>query len=122
MLSFPPYHHQYGKLNIYGGDQYDKRIYTEPVTQYDVELKFALLTNSRVSIRTYNVLGQEVSETINGVYGRGGHTVKYSWSPSLAAGTYFFKMESDQKSLLYFKAQFVPKSSPNPKPKPISEF
>ncbi|MCC6396075.1 MAG: phosphodiester glycosidase family protein [Bacteroidetes bacterium] len=54
---------------------------------------FALPVDSHVRLVVYNTLGQVVAEVLNSVRRAGYH--RQVWSPSLASGVYFYRMEAN---------------------------
>ncbi|MBP1691518.1 MAG: Fibronectin type domain protein, partial [Bacteroidetes bacterium] len=54
---------------------------------------FALPVDSHVRLVVYNTLGQAVAEVLNSVRRAGYH--QQAWSPSLASGVYFYRMEAN---------------------------
>lgn len=63
------------------------------------EIPLALPTAARVSLRVYNVLGQEVRTLVDGPMDAGFHTVSWdgrsSSGGSVSSGVYFYRVETD---------------------------
>ena len=58
-------------------------------------IKFSLPADSRVAINIYNILGEKITELINGDYKAGFYKVQFnSANLSLASGIYFYTIES----------------------------
>ena len=58
-------------------------------------IKFSLPADSRVAINIYNILGERITELINGDYKAGFYKVQFnSANLSLASGIYFYTIES----------------------------
>jgi hypothetical protein len=61
-------------------------------------IRFGLPANSHVSLRVYNVLGQQVAELVNGALAAGYHA--YTWSgignsgSAASSGVYFYKIDA----------------------------
>ena len=67
---------------------------------------FSIPAKSRVSLRIFNLLGQEVALLANDDLSAGKYEIR--WNPEgLASGTYFYKLEAggyvQSKKLLYLK-------------------
>ena len=60
-----------------------------PVT----EIKFTLPEATRVTLRVYNIIGQEVVSLVNGVEEAGFHSVKFEGS-NLPSGTYIYRLQA----------------------------
>lgn len=56
-------------------------------------INFTLPVNSQVTLKVYNLLGQEVATLVNGRLGSGPHTVKFDAS-GLASGMYLYRIEA----------------------------
>jgi hypothetical protein len=54
-------------------------------------IKFSLAHNSWVTLKIYNIMGQEIAIIINGLTSSGDHTVKFIAS-DLPGGVYFYKL------------------------------
>jgi uncharacterized protein YdeI (BOF family) len=57
-------------------------------------IRFDLPESANVSIRVYNLLGQEVAVLANSMYQAGRHTIDFNAS-SLASGMYIYRLESE---------------------------
>ncbi len=57
-------------------------------------IKFSLATDSKVSLKIFDVLGQEVSALINGQLPAGTHSVNFN-AAKINSGVYFYKIEAD---------------------------
>ncbi len=57
------------------------------------KINFSLATDSRVSLKIFNILGQEVMTLINGNLVAGGHEVKFDAS-GLNSGIYFYRLDA----------------------------
>ncbi len=55
-------------------------------------LRYGLPLNSRVKLQVYNVLGQVVSELMNGEQAAGWHEA--TWNASVSSGIYFYRIEA----------------------------
>lgn len=67
---------------------------------------FSIPERMRVSLRVFNLLGQEVATLVNDEYAQGSYTVQ--WQPlNLASGTYLYRVQaggySETKKLVYLK-------------------
>ena len=60
-----------------------------PVT----EIKFTLPEAARVTLRVYNIIGQEVASLINGIEEAGFHSAKFEGS-NLPSGTYIYRLQT----------------------------
>ena len=60
-----------------------------PVT----EIKFTLPEAARVTLRVYNIIGQEVASLVNGIEEAGFHSVKFEGS-NLPSGTYIYRLQA----------------------------
>ncbi len=56
-------------------------------------ITFSLSSASNVSLKVYNLLGQEVSTLASGLYGAGTHVVTFNGT-NLASGVYFYKIQA----------------------------
>jgi hypothetical protein len=63
----------------------------------DTQISFDIGTQSRVSIRIFDLLGREVAELVNGTLAAGTHTVTFS-GDNLASGIYLVNMTADNFS------------------------
>ncbi len=54
-------------------------------------IEFSLPTPSDVSLKVYNVIGQEVASLVDGPMGAGSHTVQFDAS-NLSSGVYFYRL------------------------------
>ena len=61
-------------------------------------ISFNLPASSQVRLSVYNMLGQKVSELINGRMTSGSHTIKFDAS-GLASGIYLYRLETPQSTL-----------------------
>jgi hypothetical protein len=60
-------------------------------------IEFALAKSGRVTLKVYNVLGQEVITLVSGNLAAGSY--KYRWETrGLASGVYFYKLEAGNPS------------------------
>jgi hypothetical protein len=59
-------------------------------------IKFGLAADSKVSIKIFNLLGQQVAELINGEYAAGRHEVNFNAS-ALSSGIYFYVINAAGK-------------------------
>jgi hypothetical protein len=55
-------------------------------------LRYGLPANSKVTLKIYNILGQVVTELVNGEQAAGWHTA--IWNASVASGVYFYRIEA----------------------------
>ena len=60
-----------------------------PVT----EIRFTLPEAAKVTLKVYNIIGQEVASLINGIEEAGFHSVKFGGS-SLPSGTYIYRLQT----------------------------
>ncbi len=60
-------------------------------------ITFNLASNSKVSIRVFNLLGQEVAELVKGELSAGVHLVKFDGS-KLPSGIYIYKLETSGRN------------------------
>jgi hypothetical protein len=56
-------------------------------------IKFSLPVESKVTIKIFNLIGQEVAEAVNGNYAVGNHTITID-GPSLSSGLYFYTLNA----------------------------
>ena len=56
-------------------------------------IKYSLAVDSKVSMKVFNVIGQEVAELLNGSFAAGGHEVHFDAS-SLNSGVYFYRINA----------------------------
>lgn len=56
-------------------------------------INFSLATDSKVSLKVFNVLGQEVASLVNGSLAAGKHTINFD-AKNLNSGIYFAKLEA----------------------------
>ena len=61
-----------------------------PVT----EIKFTLPEATRVTLRVYNIIGQEVASLVNGIEEAGYHNVSFDGS-KLSSGTYIYRLQTN---------------------------
>jgi hypothetical protein len=61
-------------------------------------IQFHLLTESKISIDLYNVLGEKIQTIANGVYPQGINSILFS-SDNLPSGIYLYKMQTETRSL-----------------------
>jgi beta propeller repeat protein len=74
-------------------------------------IKFSLPVESEVTIKIFNLIGQEVSEVVNGNYAAGSHTVAIDGS-SLSSGLYFYTINAvgaDKKNFTSTKKMLLMK-------------
>jgi len=57
-------------------------------------IKFGLATDSKVSVKIYDVLGREVATLINGALESGSHEVQFN-AKNITSGVYFYKIEAN---------------------------
>jgi hypothetical protein len=57
------------------------------------KISFSLAANSKVSLKIFNVLGQEVSTLLNGNLSAGNHEINFN-ANGFNAGVYFYKLEA----------------------------
>ncbi|AFH49422.1 Fibronectin type III domain protein [Ignavibacterium album JCM 16511] len=57
------------------------------------EISFSLTTDSKVTLKIFNILGQEVATLINGNYPAGNHKIKFDGS-SLNSGVYMYRLDA----------------------------
>jgi hypothetical protein len=57
------------------------------------EIRFALPQDSRVSLKVYNSLGQEVQTLIDGETPAGYHTARFD-AGRIASGVYFYRLQA----------------------------
>ncbi len=62
----------------------------------DTKISFNLLQKGHVSLTIFNLLGQQVEELVNDQYNSGRYTINFV-SNGLASGTYYCKLEIDNK-------------------------
>jgi hypothetical protein len=55
-------------------------------------LRYGLPMNSRVALRVYNILGQQVAELVNSEQSAGWYRV--SWQANVASGVYIYRLEA----------------------------
>ncbi|HMU43576.1 MAG TPA: T9SS type A sorting domain-containing protein, partial [Ignavibacteriaceae bacterium] len=55
---------------------------------------FSLAADSKVSLKIFDVIGQEVAQLVNGQLAAGQHNVNFDAS-SLNSGVYFYKIEAN---------------------------
>ena len=60
-----------------------------PVT----EIKFTLPEAARVTLRVYNIIGQEVASLVNGIEEAGFHSIRFEGS-DLPSGTYIYRLQT----------------------------
>ena len=60
-----------------------------PVT----EIKFTLPEAARVTLRVYNIIGQEVASLVNGIEEEGFHSIRFEGS-NLPSGTYIYRLQA----------------------------
>ena len=58
-------------------------------------ISYVLPENAHVSLIVYNILGQQVSELVNGEVGAGYHQAVFNAS-RLASGIYFYRLTTDK--------------------------
>ena len=56
-------------------------------------IKFSLPQRANVSLKIYNLLGQEVVQLTDGIYGAGTHSIEW-YSGNLSSGVYFCRLET----------------------------
>lgn len=56
-------------------------------------ISFSLATDSKVTLKVFNILGQEVSTLINGNYSAGNHKVNFDGS-NLNSGVYMYRLDA----------------------------
>ncbi len=61
------------------------------------KIKFSLASDSKVSIKVFNLLGQQVAELLNGEYAAGRHEVTFN-AASLSSGIYFYVINAAGKN------------------------
>jgi len=61
-------------------------------------IQFSLDQVSNVSLKVYNLMGEEVATVASGTYGTGQHTVSFDAS-ALASGMYIYKLEAAGRSI-----------------------
>jgi hypothetical protein len=60
------------------------------------KIKFSLAVDSKVSLKVYNLLGQQIAELINGDYGMGRHEVTFD-AGRFSSGIYFYIINASGK-------------------------
>ncbi|MEW6512051.1 MAG: T9SS type A sorting domain-containing protein [Bacteroidota bacterium] len=55
-------------------------------------ISYSLPFDSRVTLKVFNLLGQEVATLVNGVVSAGAHQVE--WHPAQTSGVYFYRLEA----------------------------
>ena len=55
-------------------------------------LRYGLPSNSKVTLKIYNIIGQVVAELVNAEQAAGWHTT--AWNASVASGMYFYRIEA----------------------------
>ncbi len=72
----------------------------------ETRIAFDLVKGGMVTLRIYNLLGQQVAELLNGVAAPGHHQIMFNGS-NLPSGIYFYRLETegfvDQKKMLLLK-------------------
>jgi hypothetical protein len=72
----------------------------------NTNIKFSLPEATRISIRVYNTVGEEITEILNKEYEAGYHKVEFN-AGNYASGIYFYRLESksfnDVKKLILIK-------------------
>lgn len=63
------------------------------------QVRFGLPTEAEVSLKVYNLTGQEVETLVAGRKGAGSHTVNWDARESVPGGVYFLRLVADGKSL-----------------------
>ena len=56
------------------------------------KINFSLTMDSKVSLKIYNVLGQEIMNLLNGDFSAGNHEIKFD-GDGMSGGVYFYKLE-----------------------------
>ena len=62
-------------------------------------ISFSIPENQFVSLKLYNLIGQEIKTLINGNLEKGNHTVQLN-AEGLSSGIYLYKLESNNNSLV----------------------
>jgi hypothetical protein len=57
-------------------------------------IEFALPKQAKVTLKVYNLLGQEVATLVNGTLGAGRYTSEFD-AAKLASGTYIYRLSAD---------------------------
>lgn len=69
-------------------------------------IKYQIPTSSLVTLKIYNVLGQEVATLVNEMEGTGNYTIKFN-ADKFASGTYFYRLQAgslvETKKMLLLK-------------------
>ncbi|HSD62917.1 MAG TPA: T9SS type A sorting domain-containing protein, partial [Ignavibacteriaceae bacterium] len=60
-----------------------------PVTQ----IKYSIPEDGFISLRIYNLLGQQIAELVNGIVKAGNHKVTFDGSYA-ASGVYYYRLEA----------------------------
>jgi hypothetical protein len=60
-------------------------------------ISFSLAAESRVTLKVFDLLGQEVVTLVNGDYTQGSHKIEFNGS-KLNSGVYFYKLEANSKN------------------------
>jgi hypothetical protein len=55
-------------------------------------IRYGLPSSSRVSLKIFNILGQEIADLVNSEQSSGWHEIE--WSPRTASGLYFYRIEA----------------------------
>jgi hypothetical protein len=56
-------------------------------------IKFGLATDSKVSVKVFDILGREVATLLNGSLEAGSHEVQFN-AKNITSGVYFYKIEA----------------------------
>jgi hypothetical protein len=56
-------------------------------------IEYALPQNAQVTLKVYNVIGQEVKTLANGVEPAGVHSIKFD-ATNLTSGVYFYRLQA----------------------------
>ena len=59
-------------------------------------ITFAVSTETNVSIKIFNIMGEMISELINNKYNPGYHEVIYNVPDGLSSGVYFYRIEAGE--------------------------
>ena len=57
-------------------------------------IQFVLPEASVVSLKVFNILGEEIATLVNGRMGAGAHTIRFEASSSMSSGIYFYQLKA----------------------------
>lgn len=59
-------------------------------------IEFYLPKTSNVTLKIYNILGEEVSTLVSGRLNSGAHQYEWSWSAGMTSGVYLYRLETGE--------------------------